>query len=213
MTYGFRVTDSSTQVSTYIDDVDDILRLVDRGIDGCVEALDDGGNVLASYDRVQVGPDNPRELAETFCDTASGIMVGGKSASAKYTNGDCDVFAVALSRLIEDGTIVAIVDPRDENGDEIVSEPPRLIHAGLLVGNDCVIDVQGLHDRTDWEAKWCERGSLDSEPEYLDKEALESMQGVWMSEEQIAEALPIARLVAISNGLETAPEAAHALDA
>jgi len=213
MTYGFRVTDVSTQVSTYIDDVEDILRLVDRGINGSVEALDDGGNVLARFERVEVGPDNPRELAETFCDTASGILVGSEAASAKYTTGDCDVFAVALSRLIEDGTIVGIVDPNGDDGEEIVDAPPRLVHAGLLVGGDYVLDVQGLHDRTDWEDRWCRRGSIDCELEYLDQASLESMQGQGMSAEQINEALPIARLVAISNGYETAPEPAAVLSA
>jgi len=219
MAYSFRVTDRRTQQVTYVDDVDGMRNLIDTGVDGAIEVVDADGSVLRVGDGMvsgneMVAPDNPRELADTFTQAIWSVPVGklGDDAEFAYTRGDCDVFAVALGRLIPDGQVVGIVDPFDENGEIILGAPPHLVHAGLYV-DDYVIDVRGIHDRHEWEAKWAEKGSADCEFEFLDQEQLEGMQGGSMDEDQIQEAMRIARLVAVANGYEVEPEHAPALAA
>jgi len=219
MAYSFRVTDRHTQQVTYVDDVDGMRNLIDTGVDGEIEVVDSEGNVIrprdgmvANYERVS--PDNPRELADTFTQAVWTVPVGrlGDDAESAYTRGDCDVFAVALARLIPDGQIVGIVDPFDESGEIILGAPPHLIHAGLYV-DEYVIDIRGIHDRHEWESKWAEKGSADCEFEFLDQEQLEDMQGVKMDEAEIEEAMRIAALVAVANGYDVQPEHAPALAA
>jgi len=239
MAYRFRLTDRLTQQVTHVDDAHGMAALVRSGIDAAVEIVDHHGNVVSGhaggkprYDRVE--PDGPKGMAESFQDTIANLPVDsiyGKDADTAYTEGDCDVFAVALARLMPDGMIVGIVempgdedtegdrwesdgededeeagDPLDEDRGYVEEdEPPLLAHAGLLLG-DTVIDVRGAHDRERWMFEWAERTEGTWRFEILDQEDLERMQKEAMKEEDIEQAMRVARLVAIANGQDVEPE-------
>lgn len=243
MAYRFRLTDRLTQQVTYVDDVEDMAAVVRSGIDAAVEIVDRTGNVLSGYaDRTafynKIEPRRPEQMAQSFVDAVIGLPVDslyGKDADSAYTQGDCDVFAEALSRLMPDGMIVGIVEyPADDDaeedrwdgwdeedeedeeedeveafgydgGDEPEPEPPLLAHAGLLIG-DVVIDVHGAHERERWTQYWAGKTEGTWRFEILDKEDLECMQKEVMKEEDIKQAMQVARLIGIACGQDVEPE-------
>src|SRR3546814_10328743 len=71
-----------------------------------------------------------------------------------YAHGGCDVFAVALQRIIG-GDLYAVTDPIDEKGKRV--RIPHLVHAGVYDGDD-VIDIEGRSPADSWSQRWRENG-------------------------------------------------------
>lgn len=125
----------------------------------------------------------------------------GMSISDAYTQGDCDVFAVALLEAAGTGSLHAVLDPYDDRGRK--AKTPYLIHAGLRVygdrPNDCgevILDITGRTQESSWNSTWSENGQcFEPRVETVDQSELEAFQATPIARSEIDLAAPYAQLV------------------
>ncbi|TLX16056.1 hypothetical protein [Rhizobium sp. MHM7A] len=137
--------------------------------------------------------------AEDFLEAVLWTTPEGSAPDDKYTQGDCDVFAITLQRLLPDGRLIAVYDPVDPFTGRKMRGAPYLIHAGLLL-DDMVLDIRGAREKFDWITAHRENGDASDlwgwrEVSITD---LEKMQKSKITEAEITEAMPYARLVHIT---------------
>src|SRR3546814_1110769 len=107
---------------------------------------------LATIANVQCS--DVEELIETIINLTSPDSDHRESFYTIYAHGGCDVFAVALQRIIG-GDLYAVTDPIDEKGKRV--RIPHLVHAGVYEGDD-VIDIEGLSPADSCCQRWRENG-------------------------------------------------------
>lgn len=136
---------------------------------------------------------------EDFLEAVLWITREGSTADDKYTKGDCDVFAVTLQRLLPDGKLLAVYDPVDPFTGRKTRGAPYLIHAGLLL-DDMVLDIRGAREKYDWITTHRENGDASDHWGWREVSItdLEKMQKGKITEAEITEAMPYARLVHIT---------------
>src|SRR3546814_5051196 len=110
---------------------------------------------LATIANVQCS--DVEELIETIINLTSPDSDHRESFYTIYAHGGCDVFAVALQRIIG-SDLYAVTDPIDEKGKRV--RLPHLVHAGAYDGDD-VIDIESRSPRdTKTEGKTSTHQSL-----------------------------------------------------
>jgi len=123
----------------------------------------------------------------------------GVDPRSKYTQGDCEVFAVALEDTFAgQGTgLVAVYDRMEPGSTRITRGAPYLIHAGYQVGG-MVFDVDGCHHPEEWAMRWLENGQASEKSGWgpVTRKRLEAMQGQPMTKEETEAAMPYAFMVA-----------------
>lgn len=99
------------------------------------------------------------ELVEAVINIPSPDSPHKESFYQVYARGGCDIFAVALQRIIG-GDLYAVTDPIDERGKR--QRVPSLVHAGVYDGDD-VIDIEGRSEVDEWSHRWRENGGCTME--------------------------------------------------
>src|SRR3546814_14476217 len=107
---------------------------------------------LATIANVQCS--DVEELIETIINLTSPDSDHRESFYTIYAHGGCDVFAVALQRIIG-GDLYAVTDPIDEKGKRV--RIPHLVHAGVYDGDDD-IDIEGRSPAESWSQPWRANG-------------------------------------------------------
>lgn len=75
-----------------------------------------------------------------------------------FTMGSCDQLANAIIELSGRGRLLGIYDWIGDDGE--VLEDPHLIHAGVLIDDDRVLDIEGISDVSNWEERWSKAGKM-----------------------------------------------------
>jgi hypothetical protein len=124
------------------------------------------------------------------------------SLHSEYLWGGCDLFACALKEICPEGEIYAMQEPDMQDS----TRAPMLIHAGLRLPGDLIVDVLGLHGVAEWTAKWRERAETRKwKCRNVTSEDLDRLQGCdpgqRMTPEAIATVIPHATFVARLAGL------------
>jgi hypothetical protein len=138
------------------------------------------------------------ELIETIADLPSPDSPLKETFQSIYEIGDCDVFAVALQRIIG-GEIYAVTDPFDERRNR--ARLPHLVHAGVYDGEN-VIDIEGATEIDSWSSRWRETGNciIEGDTGPIDAKRLEKIQSTTHTPGQIYAATKIAWLIAALAG-------------
>jgi hypothetical protein len=68
---------------------------------------------------------------------------------AAFTDADCDALALALAQQ----TGLPLFAVAGENG--------GYLHCGLLLTDDLVVDIEGIHDAGEWIDRWAEYATTD----------------------------------------------------
>ena len=180
------VLDSPEAVETWIDSAEPSFTI----------ALMQESAELASASDLQCS--DAEELIEAVIKLASPDSPHRESFYAIYAHGGCDVFAVAMQRIIG-GDLYAVTDPIDERGKRV--RIPNLVHAGVYDGDD-VIDIEGRTPVDDWSQRWRENGSCTMEGSTGSVEAkeLEKFQSTTHTPAEIYTASKIAWLIAALTG-------------
>lgn len=121
----------------------------------------------------------------------------GVSAEDRYTQGDCELLALALDIAFgKTGSLVAVYDEMHPGSTEISDSAPYLIHAGYE-HEGYVYDIQGRHNPMVWAERWLENGNGSERSSWgrVSRLDLEAMQGMPASPEGIRMAYPFAMLV------------------
>ena len=86
-----------------------------------------------------------------------------------FTDADCDALALALAKQ----TGLPLMAVAGENG--------GYLHCGLLLTEDLVVDIEGIHDVGEWVDRWAEYATTDDLIEMGDIDGWE-----WAGEESEA---------------------------
>lgn len=134
------------------------------------------------------------ELLEAVINMVSPDSAHRESFYEIYARGGCDVFAVALQRIIG-GDLYAVTDPIDEKGKRV--RVPHLVHAGVYDGDD-VIDIEGRTQVDEWSHRWRENGgcTMEGTTDSVEAADLEKYQSAEHTPGAIFAASKIAWLVA-----------------
>lgn len=117
-------------------------------------------------------------------------------ADTVYTQGDCEVFAVALQEIIPGSSLVAVYDPVNPETGRKTRGAPYLIHAGVRDG-DTVYDIRGASEVYSWVSVWMENGNASELSRWgaVDVKELERMQKQKVTPLELEIAKPFADLV------------------
>ncbi|MCV9963652.1 hypothetical protein OIU34_17265 [Pararhizobium sp. BT-229] len=86
-------------------------------------------------------------------------------ASEFFVKGGCHQLALALVSAIEGARFVAVYDHLSDDGSPL--EDPRMVHAAAMIGQQLVIDVEGIKERDVWVEAWSD---LARDPSYIEWE-------------------------------------------
>lgn len=92
------------------------------------------------------------ELLEAIKESTFHFAGAEWEAGLFFETGGCSQLAKALAQRNHDCGIVAICDAVDEDGEPLPH--PHLIHAALAVGEEHVLDINGISDLQSWHDQW-----------------------------------------------------------
>lgn len=171
-----------------------------EAVEEWIEIAEPGFSITLMHESSELRALRPADYAdaedviEALIQTPSPDSPHNESFHAIYARGACDIFAVALQKIIG-GDLYAVINPEDEKGE------PDLIHAGVYDG-DNVIDIEGSVDVDTWSGNWRQNGGcfMDGSTGPISAQELQDLQIVVHTPEDIDTATKIAWLIAALSG-------------
>lgn len=114
------------------------------------------GRSIYSEDAFTWSPIHEEEIVEALKGVEIEIDGYQIDAGTAFVAGGCSVLANALVSLLPRTHVIAVYDAVDEDGEELAV--PHLIHAGLVIPEGQVLDINGAMDRDRWFDQWSELG-------------------------------------------------------